>query len=134
MVSHKFMEKLPNVEVWHANATLLSACGEGRARIRQQACIYFRVGSGNKGPVKRGWFWIVPDLNFDVYLGQSFIQSDEVICLDARNLYLSNGGYFRQENLREMLSKNENISRSEISYLTRDAYSNSMLQRAEGSP
>ena len=81
-----------------------------------------------------GIFLIVPNLNFDVYLGQSFIRSDKFICFSLERFYMSPSGRDGRRMIRAALAESCNVLQGDITYLTRYTYSNSLEELQSNPP
>ena len=66
---------------------------------------------------------IVPELNFDIYLGSPFIQSKDFLCYDGRGIYLSPDGQIDGQPLRNILSRDPQVIRTDVHYMSRKSYS-----------
>lgn len=69
---------------------------------------------------------IVPNLNFDVYLGLNFISSENFNCLSPEKFYIGPNGRDARKMLGVVLEERHDVLLGDITYLTRYTYSNSL--------
>ena len=124
LISEKFSQNyLSNTPHTRTNTTLKFAGGNSHSSIKKKVDIFFRVIGHGGNILFKETFMIVPELNFDIYLGSPFIQSKDFLCYDGRGIYLSPDGQIDGQPLRSILSRDPQVIRTDVHYMSQKSYS-----------
>ena len=104
------------------NVILSYACGDSQSRVTEQATLYFFLEGCEKDPTMKTEFLIVTDLNFDLYLGQPFLKSKQVVCYNSEGVFLSITKRINKKSMEKTYLRSKNILKSKIWYLTKQTY------------
>ena len=114
-----FMKNFPGAETEKTETTLKYASGSARTRVKRMVQMSFQMGGGQDPITFEQTFFLIPQLAFDLYLGQGFFRSPEVMCLNSSGVYTSRYGIRDRRCLDQLLESLKGIERSPIHFLPR---------------
>ena len=83
--------------------------------------------SGEQGPSQfEEIFFLIPQLAFEVYLGEGFLRSSKVICLSPGGVYTSQCGTLGRSCLDRWLSSFKEIQKNPIRFLRQPSQANNV--------
>ena len=76
-----FRRNFPNAPTEKTQVILKYASGPVKTSVDTLARMSFQVRGGNNPLIFDQTFFIIPQLAFDVYLGEGFLRSKELVCV-----------------------------------------------------
>ena len=109
-----FWRHFPGAPTEKTQTTLRYASGPVKTSVDTMARMSFQVQGGSNPLTFDQTFFIIPQLAFDVYLGEGFLRSKDLVCVNHNTIYTSHNGAIHRECLRKLLDSLEGIQKSKL--------------------
>ena len=114
-----FRRHFPETPTEKTETTLRYASGPVKTKVTRVARMSFQAAGDQRPLTFTERFFLIPELAFDVYLGEGFLRDARVICFSPGAVYMSQRGDLGKTCLAKWLGSFDEIKRSPIKFVRR---------------
>ena len=123
-----FVRNFPSTPTEKTEKILRYASGPATTTVSRMARMSFQIEGGRQQLILDETFFLIPQLAFNVYLGEGFLRANGVICFSRGGIYTSPDGLVDQTRLDGFLHSFDDVKRSPIWFQQRPPQANSVTK------